>query len=152
MKSIIKVLFTIALLLACAGHMQGDELKRHPGWAIIATAVIPGGGQFYAENYARGFFFGTLQMALLSMTAYEKVQEMDYKRLYDENGEKETWDQYNKHKSRVRNLMWWDVGIWFFACADAFADAHFFEFEEERFSFDVKPVNEKVTVGISIYF
>jgi len=125
-KIIICLLFFLGVI-----PLKGEEMKKHPGWAIIATAVLPGGGQFYVENYARGLFFSTLQISLASMTVYEKMQERDYWHLYEQDKEQTTWAKYNKHKSRVKNLLWWDTGIWFFACADAFTDAHFYGFNED---------------------
>ena len=77
MKTMRKVVigFLFLLLLVCIyRNAYSDEMKKHPGWAIIATVVLPGGGQFYAENYGRGIFFSTLQISLLTLTVYEKVQ------------------------------------------------------------------------------
>jgi hypothetical protein len=146
------VIVILAVLLL-TGHLQGDELKKRPGWAIVSSVVLPGGGQFYAENYARGIFFSTLQIGLLSMTVYEKVQERDYKKLYDEDHSGTMWDEYNKHKGRVRNLLWWDAGIWFLACADAFTDAHFYGFgEEERASFLLYKEREGIGVRMTLKF
>jgi hypothetical protein len=124
----IKVLLFFLLISL---HLNSEEMKKHPGWAIVASVVLPGGGQFYAENYARGLFFSTLQVTLLSLTLYEKIQERDYKKMYDESQDKDIWDEYNRHRSRVRNLLWWDAGIWFLSCADAFTDAHFYGFDED---------------------
>jgi hypothetical protein len=151
-KVTIGILFLL-FLICTSMNSQSEEMQRHPGWAIIATAVLPGGGQFYAENYGRGIFFSSLQISLLTLTVYEKVQETDYKKLYDENPSKDIWDQYNKHKSRVRNLLWWDAGIWFLACADAFADAHFYKFgEEEKVSLDLETKEESIHVGFTVKF
>ncbi len=125
-KIIVCFLFFLSVM-----PIRSEEIKKHPGWAIIATAVLPGGGQFYADNYARGLFFSAVQISLVSMTIYEKMQERDYFALYNEDKEEATRERYNKHKSRVKNLLWWDAGIWFFACADAFADAHFYGFNED---------------------
>ncbi len=143
----------IVLILLFAVGIDGEEMKKHPGWAIIATALLPGGGQFYAENYARGLFFSALQMSLLTMTIYEKIQEKDYKSLWEKNQEQAMWDEYNKHRGRVRNLLWWDTGIWFLACADAFTDAHFYGFgDEDGLSFQFNNRQDRIQVGINIRF
>lgn len=157
MKNVIRpqcvVLIVFALFLLISVHLNSDEMKKHPGWAIIASALLPGGGQFYAENYARGIFFSTLQISLISLTLYEKIQERDYKKLYDENHDKDTWDKFNKHRSRVRNLLWWDAGIWFLSCADAFTDAHFYGFNERvDFSIHFKKNTGTSQVGITLRF
>lgn len=153
MKKVIVGILFLSLLVCTSRHSFSEEMKRHPGWAIIATALLPGGGQFYAENYGRGIFFSTLQISLLTLTVYEKVQETDYKKMYDESPSEDIWDQYNKHKSRVRNLLWWDAGIWFLACADAFADAHFYGFgEEEKVSFDFQKKQESIHIGFTFKF
>lgn len=131
MKILYRLVLLLILLFFTSIRSYGDEMKKHPGWAIVATALVPGGGQFYAENYARGIFYSTIQISLISMTVYEKVQERDYWDMYKEDNKKDTWDEYNKHKSRVRNLLWWDAGIWFLSCADAFTDAHFYGFNEK---------------------
>lgn len=148
-----KAIFSLLLLLLPGVLLYGNGLEKRPGWAIVTSVVLPGGGQFYAENYARGIFFSTLQIGLLSMTVYEKVQERDWKKQYDEDGSGDTWDEYNKHRSRVRNLLWWDAGIWFLSCADAFTDAHFYGFgEEERVSLLLDRRREGVVVGMTVTF
>ena len=157
MKNVIRfpfvVLIVFALFLLISVHLNSEEMKKHPGWAIIASVILPGGGQFYAENYARGIFFSSLQLSLLSLTIYEKVQEMDYKKLYDENQEKDTWDKYNKHRSRVRNLLWWDAGIWFLSCADAFTDAHFYGFNEtEGMQLHLNKRQDGLQIGVRLRF
>lgn len=87
------------------------------------------------------------------MTVYEKVQERDFKKRYDEDGSTDTWDEYNKHRSRVRNLLWWDAGIWFLSCADAFTDAHFYGFGEEgRVSLLLNKKQERMVVGMTFRF
>ncbi len=153
MEIIIRKAILMLVVLLLSVQLHGSELKKRPGWAIVTSVVLPGGGQFYAENYARGLFFSTLQIGLLSMTVYEKVQERDYKKQYDEDGSSATWDEYNKHRSRVRNLLWWDAGIWFFSCADAFTDAHFYGFgEEERFSLLLDKKREGILIGMTLRF
>jgi hypothetical protein len=149
MRKVMGILIMLLLFVS----LEADELGKRPGWAIVTSVLLPGGGQFYAENYARGLFFSTLQVGLLSMTVYEKVQEKDYKKRYDENGNSQTWDEYNKHRSRVRNLLWWDAGIWFLSCADAFTDAHFYGFgEEERISVLLHKKREGMVVGMTVRF
>jgi len=146
------VIFFVSLLLISV-RLQGDEIKKHPGWAIVASAVLPGGGQFYAENCARGLFFSTVQISLISLTVYEKVQERDYWSLYEENKEQGTWDEYNKHRGRVRNLLWWDAGIWFLSCADAFTDAHFYGFNEDiGLSMGFSKETETPNIGVIFKF
>ncbi len=143
----------ILIALVLFASLEADELKKRPGWAIVTSVLLPGGGQFYAENYARGLFFSTLQTGLLSMTIYEKIQERDYKRRYDESGSSQMWDEYNKHRSRVRNLLWWDAGIWFLSCADAFTDAHFYGFgEKERVSLLLDERHQGMIVGMKVRF
>jgi hypothetical protein len=142
MKILYRLVLLLILLFFTSIGTYGDEMKKHPGWAIVATALVPGGGQFYAENYARGIFYSTLQISLVSMTIYEKIQERDYWEIYKQDNKKDTWDKFNKHKSRVRNLLWWDAGIWFLSCADAFTDAHFYGFNEKvDISIEMKDYN-----------
>ncbi|TES90528.1 MAG: hypothetical protein E3J87_09875 [Candidatus Cloacimonadota bacterium] len=148
-----KRIIFIVLILLFSIHLTSDEMKKHPGWAIVTSAVLPGGGQFYAESYVRGIFFSTLQISLISLTVYEKVQERDYWKLYNENHEQDTWHKFNKHKSRVRNLLWWDAGIWFLSCADAFADAHFYGFNDvEGFSLQLEQKAEGMQIGVIFKF
>jgi len=153
MKIFWRLRLLLVLLVFNSLRLHSEEMKKHPGWAIIASVVLPGGGQFYAENYARGLFFSTLQISLISLTVYEKVQERDYWNLYEEDKKQETLDKFNKHKGRVRNLLWWDAGIWFLSCADAFADAHFFGFNEDvGLSVKFNEETETPQIGVSFRF
>lgn len=81
--------------------------KKSP---IIATAlsVLPGGGQFYTENYLKGALFAAVQTSLLVLTIKENNPDKRY------------------------DLLWWDVIAWALSMGDAYISAHFYKFKKQN--------------------
>ena len=131
-----------------ASTLNHSDMKKSPTWAMISSALLPGGGQFYTENYKKGLLFALAQGTLSGMTLYEHIQTgeaeralIDHIKVYGDSlppaeipRRISLQGQYNHHFDRRRTLLFIDVGVWILAVADAYISAHFYKFDELSFS------------------
>jgi hypothetical protein len=111
--------------------------KKSPTWAMISSAVLPGGGQFYTENYKKGILFALTQGTLIGMTLYEHIKTEESWDRFEMSEDIEDFNNYSSHYDRRRTLLFIDTGVWILAIADAYISAHFYDFD--RFSFSPFP-------------
>lgn len=130
MKRAVRTILFLAILATCASTAarSPEGPGKSPVLAIVASTVIPGGGQFYCENYLRGTLFCCAQATLTAMTLYEHVLTEEALRRYNMTGDDQDYADYSHHFDRRRNLLWWDAGILVFSAADAFVNAHLYDF------------------------
>lgn len=127
-----RLVFMGAILLLPVSGWGAEEGAKSPFRAILASAILPGGGQFYSENYLRGAFFCAAQAAVGGMILYEHVLTEEAHRRYESTGNLEDYGDYAHHFDRRYDLLWWGAGIWFFSMADAFVDAHMYRFGSKK--------------------
>jgi|GEM_PF-1091101 len=116
------------LLLTLSVCCSAEGPRKSPFWAVVASTTIPGGGQFSCENYARGAVICCAQATLTAMTLYEHVLAEEALRRYKSSGDEKDYNDYSHHFDRRKNLLWWDAGILVLSAADAFVDAHMYNF------------------------
>ncbi|MCX7785462.1 MAG: DUF5683 domain-containing protein [candidate division WOR-3 bacterium] len=130
--------------IICCGlfaHLPQDTLKKETqptkhrqqiyykssSKAMFLSAIFPGGGQFYTQNYLKGVFVAGVEGALVS---YAIKNHLDYKNT--NNAE---------FRNRATNLLWWLALVKIFSLADAYVSANMFKFKEQQ----------KLTVKHQIY-
>ncbi len=138
----------VVAVWASAGISSAEGPAKSPFWAVFASTVIPGGGQFYCENYSRGAVFCCAQATLTAMTLYEHVLTGESWKRYLASGDAADYGDYAHHFDRRNDLLWWDAGIWVLSAADAFVDAHMHGFGKEG-RVRLSPV-EKNGVGVHV--
>ena len=107
---------------------------KSAGWAMLGSALFPGGGQFYTQNYLKGALIGTTQATLEYFTIRDHLRAMDYLKKGD------TANYYRCRNSR-NNLLWWTASVWVFSIADAYVSAHMFHFkQDERLNLYLSPM------------
>jgi hypothetical protein len=148
MRSCLRGLLLGVLIAAGAGIASAQGPGKSPFWAVVASTVIPGGGQFYCENYPRGAGFCCAQATLTAMTLYEHVLTGESWKRYLATGDAADYGDYEHHFDRRNDLLWWDAGVWVLAAADAFVDAHMHGFGKEG-RVRLSPV-EKNGVGVHV--
>ncbi|MFQ5905888.1 MAG: DUF5683 domain-containing protein [bacterium] len=132
-RCILTCLCATALTLSVPSRVRSAEQEgKSPFWAMAASAAIPGGGQFYCENYLRGAIFCAAQATLAAMSLYEHMLTEEAHRRYKQSGSLEDYGDYAHHFDRRNDLLWWDVGVWVFSIADAFVDAHMYRFGSRK--------------------
>jgi len=103
---------------------QRNEASKKSPTAAIFLSILPGGGQFYTENYLKGAIFALTQTTLLGFTVHEHLQAERAKRDKD-------WENYEYHSDKRYDLLWWDGIVWTLGMADAYISAHFYKFKEQ---------------------
>jgi TM2 domain-containing membrane protein YozV len=93
-----------------AGEKKETVLVREksPTRAMLFSALFPGMGQFYTENYFKGFLYSLSEGLLL----YFSLKEKD--------------------KEKRSDLLWWTFGFHLFNIADAYTSAHLYKFQENK--------------------
>jgi hypothetical protein len=111
---------------------------RSPLQAVCFSAVVPGGGQLYTQQYLRAVAFA----GGLGYLGYCYHRE-DTSAIGNPDQ-----DDYNYHNKRRRKYKWWFAGIWILSLADAYVDAHMFKFDERSepgISLDISPTTIYLT-------
>lgn len=128
-RACVFLLLSMSLIGVC---WCSEGNRKSPFWSMVASAVVPGGGQFYCESYVRGAVFCSAQATLTAMTVYEHVLTEESLRRYKRSGDPEDYDDYAHHFERRKDLLWWDAGVLVLAVADAFVDAHMYGFGSKK--------------------
>jgi len=88
---------------------QYKERKKNNGIAIILSALLPGMGELYAENYSSGKYFtiadAVLWGGLIGVNAYANNQEDNYRAFAVANGGVNLSGKNDKYFADVGNYM-----------------------------------------------
>ena len=122
MKKLFLVIPIVLILLTPAWAQQDTTFKKPHRSAFLAvsfSAVIPGGGQLYTQNYLKSAgFAGVLGYVGYNWYKYDRDYwnasgpELDY--LYE----------------KKRKYMLWTIGVWLGSLADAYVSAHLYKFNQ----------------------
>uniref|UniRef100_A0A7C6A8I0 DUF5683 domain-containing protein n=1 Tax=candidate division WOR-3 bacterium TaxID=2052148 RepID=A0A7C6A8I0_UNCW3 len=127
--------FTFNSLFATSDSIHPTEAKKNPtgqnkfdkspGKAMLLSAILPGAGQFYTENYLKGgiitLAWGTL--GFLSIREHQKA--LNALSVSDTN-------TYKKHRDQRNNFLWWTAAVWVFSLADAYVSSHMYKFKGQE--------------------
>lgn len=103
--------------------------KKRVGTAMLLSAFIPGGGQFYNESYAKGGLVAAAEIALASFT----VREQLLMNSVDETFSGAARDSVRTIHRNRRNVYAFFTGVVIaLAVSDAYVDAHMFGFREAQ--------------------
>jgi hypothetical protein len=103
------------------------------GKAMLLSALIPGGGQFYCHSYVKAGFYAAGELGIAGITVYEDQVMRRAFRVH----QSDTLSLRN----RRNNLLWWTGAVWAFTIADAYVSASMYGFkEEQRFEAEVAPL------------
>ncbi|MDI6851932.1 MAG: DUF5683 domain-containing protein [bacterium] len=90
---------------------------KNPGKAVLMSAFLPGGGQFYNEKYLKGFIVASVEV----FTGYNSISRyVKYRKSGD-------LQMFNESLS----YGFYFLGTWLYSLADAYVDAHLFNFKEK---------------------
>jgi TM2 domain-containing membrane protein YozV len=103
------------------------------GKAMLLSALIPGGGQFYCHSYVKAGFYAAGELGIAGVTVYE---DQVMRHAYDVRA-----PDTLSLRNRRNNLLWWTGAVWAFTIADAYVSASMYGFkEEQRFEAEVAPL------------
>jgi hypothetical protein len=138
-------LFLVLLFSLVYSQTQPDTIKKpvkkHDKYfkssslATLLSAAIPGGGQFYTENYWKGILIAGTEGAL----AYFAIKDhLSYE------------DTHNiRYQNRRNNLFWWLATVKVLSMADAYVSANMYKFKDQmKLSVNYNIKEDKITVGV----
>jgi len=119
---------------------------------MLYSALVPGGGQFYNGKPVKGAVIIGIQGFLIGSAIYHDGKQQHYQKLL-EGATAATMNYYtqkrNDYRDEVRNDYWWIGTTLFLSIADAFVDAHLYNFRAEknriRLKFDDKLLQAEYT-------
>jgi len=107
--------------------------SKSPGLAMLLSATLPGGGQFYTANYFKGILFVGAE-ATLGYYAYKNHQ--DYQATNNLNS-----------RNKRNNFLWWIASVKLLSIADAYVSANMYKFKDMmRLSYNWE--NNQLTFGL----
>jgi hypothetical protein len=132
------ILMMVALL--AQPESSGDSLgapaepipSRNPTGALLRSAVLPGWGQFYNDEYAKGILLGAASTGLLTWLLMENGAANSARDDFEETGDPAFEQDYETHKQRRLDLIWYTSAAWLYTMLDAYVDAHLFAFDIEN--------------------
>lgn len=115
---------------------------KSPGRAVILSALLPAGGQFYTSHYIKGGIIAFGEIFSLSKAYFLYRDSKNY-----QSGSTERDSLMRESFSYV----FWFLGIWFYSMLDAYVDAQLFNFDKKaKISMSFKPDNEAILFGVKI--
>lgn len=114
---------------------EADTLHRViPGGALLRSAVLPGWGQFYTRHPLKGVLIMGVEAALIGYAVSADTKVKDFAAAGVSSDELDLW------RNKRRKSILWAVGVWLYSMADAYVDAHLYDFDSNEPHFDIEPV------------
>jgi len=131
-----------------SAQAQADSSRAaapSPARAMAYSFFIPGGGQFYNGKYLKGLIIASAELGCVANAVIQNQYLKDEK------------NPYNREIYRDRRNLsyWWLAGIILYSMADAYVDAHLFNFDEdESISFDLqtRPSDRSMAANLNFHF
>jgi hypothetical protein len=125
---------------------------KSPEKAVVLSAVLPGGGQFYTRQHVKGAAFLAAEGILIGLTLKEYLDMNDYDRMYRETGEESYRSMSDDAFDRMLARGFLFFGVWGFSLVDAFISAQLFGFDEIDRSIVLGGTGHGLRAGLSFRF
>jgi hypothetical protein len=128
------LVFSLAFI---SGRLHALEYQKNPYLAMLYSTLLPGGGQLYNRKYVKSAVVVGLQAWLISMAVNDNDKIEHYKDLM--NGVESSDPAYLSYKSKresykeeLHSDYWWIGTVLALSVADAFVDAHLYNYNLEK--------------------
>lgn len=127
------LLIFLTLLLA-----QGLFAKTEPRVyrAVAYSALVPGGGQIYNQQYIKAGVVIGIQGFLIGSAIYHDGKRDDFKALADQSIDPIEAQQYlyqsKEFRDKLRSDYWWMGITMALSMIDAYVDAHLWDYDAQR--------------------
>ncbi len=111
----------MSLLLILMTFFPVKTRPPDPRKAMLYSAILPAGGQFYNGNYLKGMAFAGLELFLLGSSFVNYRESLKYTQSSMER------DFYTKEAFSYGLYF---LGVYLFSIADAYVSANFYKVEE----------------------
>lgn len=130
--------------------------KPWPTGALLLSAAIPGGGQFYNRKYIKTILYGGTELYLLSYVRW-RWKQMDEHWRNVENAEDdiikaEQFSLYERRRDSRNIHIWLTALVVFVSMFDAYVDAHLADFDQPDKAFDVFLAPEDDRIQLSLVY
>jgi hypothetical protein len=95
---------------------------------MLLTTIVPGGGQFYTERYAKGVIIGGVQSYLIYRGIQTQLRLNETEEKLNNPTPKLLQDKEDLLSTR-RKIAWWMMLVWTVGILDAYVDAQLYNFE-----------------------
>jgi len=102
---------------------------KSPKIALTLSAVIPGAGQFYTENYLKGIIVFSAETYLMFNTINFYSDYRENRRLFRETGIDSFRIKRDIAEDNLYEFIWWDAFVYMLSLLDAYIDAELYNFE-----------------------
>lgn len=127
------IALSVVLLFVC--EIEALEYTKNPLRAMLYSAVLPGGGQLYNQAYIKAAAVIGLQAFLIANAVSDNDKVNKYQDLMD-NSSQEDFLFYkvkrDSYKDDLRSDYWWIGTVLVLSVADAFVDAHLYNYNAEK--------------------
>ncbi len=132
-----KALPALLVMLFCLSGLAAVELTKQPTRAMLYSAIVPGGGQLYNQSYLKAGLVAGLQAYLVTLAVHDADKAGHYQDLMDNVGNDDlllqTYEtRRDSYREELRSDYWWMGTVLLMSVADAFVDAHLYNFKQEK--------------------
>lgn len=129
-----------------------DSIKNFTGRnstkAIIYSAFLPGGGQFYNKKYLKGTLNVIAEVTLIGLGIHYHTKMNNAYNQYENTHADADYNKYARYYEKQQNIIWWFAALKFFSVLDAFVDAKLFNYEEKKKRLDILFEESKISLRL----
>jgi len=115
---------------AAPAEQSSQRRTKNFRTAMLLSALIPGGGQFYNESYIKGILIAGGEMTLGYFTVREHLRMVQAEREAASDSSLEA--RADTLRDRRNTLIFFTAAVIAFSVADAYVDAHMFGFRDAQ--------------------
>lgn len=134
---------------------HGVHMTKDPTWAALRSAVLPGWGQAYTDNWIKAIVFAGVDAGLVygAYVQHDRyVSALDDSKNTKTDDERETLERSaNFYRDDRNKLLWYVAGVMILSSLDAYVEAHLYDFHIDPI-LETPPNNDGVQAGIRITF
>jgi hypothetical protein len=144
------IVFSILFLCLTMASLHGFDTGRKPLKAAAMSLVIPGGGQYYNDQYLKMAVFGGTEVVLIGKLLYDNHQQNKY---YDKALNTSGLDyqhnenMYYKYYNRKQSDWWWVGTVVFLSMIDSYVDANLYNYEQTKKNLHIRFEGDKAMVS-----
>lgn len=132
----IKALALLIIVLLVSTSAFCIDYAKNPTRAMLYSSVIPGGGQIYNASYIKSAAVIGLQGFLVATAINHSDKVKEYKDLMagtSDPGEYLFYKaQRDSYREELKSDYWWMGTVWVLSIADAFVDAHLYNYKADK--------------------
>ncbi|MEA2103100.1 MAG: DUF5683 domain-containing protein, partial [Candidatus Cloacimonadota bacterium] len=111
---------------------------RIPSKAMLLSAFLPGGGQFYNHKPLKASLYITLESSLLGFGIYYAVKTNQAFDDYQQTQNQSDYNEYVNYNDKSQNMIWWFATVKFISIVDAYVDAKLYNFDWKKRKIDLR--------------